>query len=384
MFVQIFLASLTWRSPARLSGVGLASLTWRSPARPHCSDRARSVRCSGVGLATADSLGEAGTAEQIAYGGIPHVAVLVGDASEAKTFYTQVLGMADDADASLKLGAPGACVRVGEQTIQLLELPSPDPLHVDPEYSMSAPPKGYVAEGRPVHAGRDRHVAITLHDLAPLKTSLEANEVPYTMSYSGRQALFTRDQYGNGWEFGPPVTYQGATRLFPPYLIPPPPVPGAMLGWGGIPHVGLLVASTPHAKIFYVDLLGMRDETDLRPIKLPFAGLFLRCGEQQVHILELPNPDPNTPEGRPAAGKDRRTAYSVQSLEPVKAALGSEMCRHLFGEKWAYSTGTTAAGEPALFCKDPDANELMFVEDAAIVPIAEAGAGPAVPWTRLW
>ena len=61
--------------------------------------------------------------------------------------------------------------------IQLLELPNPDPTDVDPEYSMSAPPQGYVAEGRPVHAGRDRHVAITLHDLAPLKASLDANEV---------------------------------------------------------------------------------------------------------------------------------------------------------------------------------------------------------------
>ena len=36
------------------------------------------------------------------------------------------------------------------------------------------------------------------------------------------------------------------------------------------------------AKAFYCDVLGMRDETDLRPVKLPFAGLFLRCGESQV------------------------------------------------------------------------------------------------------
>ncbi|EOD34974.1 hypothetical protein EMIHUDRAFT_57456, partial [Emiliania huxleyi CCMP1516] len=119
--------------------------------------------------------------------GITHVAVLVGDAAAARRFYTGVLGMAVDSESCEALGARGAsaaCVRVGEQTIQLLELPNPDP-----------------TDGRPVHAGRDRHVAITLHDLAPLKASLEANEVPYTMSYSGRQALFTRDAYGNGWEF---------------------------------------------------------------------------------------------------------------------------------------------------------------------------------------
>ena len=53
--------------------------------------------------------------------------------------------------------------------VELLALPSPDPVDVDPSYNMSAPPPGYVAAGRPVHAGRDRHVAITLHDLAPLR-----------------------------------------------------------------------------------------------------------------------------------------------------------------------------------------------------------------------
>lgn len=355
------------------------------PARALAAQRCAPATCDGgVGLQTASSLGESALAGAMEFGGIPHVAVLVGDAASARRFYTDVLGMTDDREASSQLDAPGACVRVGAQTIQLLELPNPDPLDVDPEYSMSAPPPGYVARGRPVHAGRDRHVAITLHDLAPLKESLEAIGHPYTMSYSGRQALFTRDNDGNGWEFGPPVTYAKATRLFPPYLNAPDPSAGALLGWGGIPHVGLLVADTPRAKAFYCDVLGMQDETDLRPIKLPFAGLFLRCGEQQVHILQLPNPDPNTAGARPEHGKDRRTAYSVKSLAPVEAALGSERCRHLFGEKWAYSTGTTAAGESALYCKDPDANELMFVEDAAIEPIAEADDGPMVPWTRLW
>ena len=29
---------------------------------------------------------------------------------------------------------------------------------------------------------------------------------------------------------------------------------------------------------------GQVDENDLRPEKLPFPGLFIRCGEQQVHV----------------------------------------------------------------------------------------------------
>lgn len=307
------------------------------------------------------------------YGGIPYVAVLVGDRAKAVRYYHEVLGMViDDAETGV--------VRAGGTRVRLLELPNPDPLAVDPTYDMSAPPPGYVARGRPVHAGRDRHVAITLHDLAPLKAALEKNDVPYTMSYSGRQALFCRDHDGNGWEFGPPVTYAKATRLFPPYLNPPTEDESqAPIRWGGLAHTGLLVRDTPASKVFYCDVLGMVDETDLRPEALPFPGLFLRCGEQQVHILELPNPDPNTVDARPGYGKDRRTAYSVKSLEPVQTAL--DRAGIAFKTETAESTN-----EKVLYCYDPDANELVFVEDGDIQVIKEdmINMAPMVPWTRLW
>ena len=90
-----------------------------------------------------------------------------------------------------------------------------------------------------------------------------------------------------------------------------------------MPHVGLLGSDTERAQRFYCGVLGMTDENDLRPLKLPFPGLFLRCGEQQVHYLELPNPDPDTADARPEHGRDRRTAYSVKSLAPVRTALGA-------------------------------------------------------------
>ena len=43
-----------------------------------------------------------------------------------------------------------------------------------------------------------------------------------------------------------------------------------------------------------------------------------------------------------------------------------------------------AGGAKALSCRDPDANEQIFVEDKEIQPIMEAKTGPMVPWTRLW
>ncbi|CAN0071605.1 unnamed protein product [Ascophyllum nodosum] len=65
-----------------------------------------------------------------------------------------------------------------------MELPNPDPI-----------------DGRPEHGGRDRHVAFTIQDLEPLIGRLNKAGVIYTMSKSGRAALFCRDLDGNAFEF---------------------------------------------------------------------------------------------------------------------------------------------------------------------------------------
>ena len=46
----------------------------------------------------------------------------------------------------------------------------------------------------------------------------------------------------------------------------------------------------------------------------------------------------------------------------------------------------SGAQAPCLFCYDPDANELVFVEDEDIQVIKEdmINNSPMVPWTRLW
>lgn len=70
-----------------------------------------------------------------------------------------------------------------------MELPNPDPI-----------------DGRPDHGGRDRHVAFTIQDLGPLKDRLDGAGVTYTMSKSGRAALFCRDLDGNAYEVRPKST----------------------------------------------------------------------------------------------------------------------------------------------------------------------------------
>lgn len=111
-----------------------------------------------------------------------HASVLVADTARSLDFYRDVLGLQVMAERP-DLGYPGAWLRVGQGQIHLIELPNPDPV-----------------AGRPQHGGRDRHLAVTIADLAPLIGCLDAAQVPYTLSRSGRRALFCRDPDGNALE----------------------------------------------------------------------------------------------------------------------------------------------------------------------------------------
>jgi glyoxylase I family protein len=114
---------------------------------------------------------------------IQHVSVIVADTQRALAFYHDVLGLPVDPQRP-DLGYPGAWLTIGAQQLHLLELPNPDPL-----------------TGRPAHGGRDRHCALTLRDLDALRRRLEAANIPYSLSKSGRRALFCRDPDSNALEF---------------------------------------------------------------------------------------------------------------------------------------------------------------------------------------
>lgn len=110
-----------------------------------------------------------------------HASLIVSDLDASLTFYCDALGLqqVDRPD----LGFPGAWFQLGDQQIHLLELENPDP-----------------TTGRPVHGGRDRHVALNVEALAPVKDILDKKGIVYTMSISGRKALFCRDPDGNAIE----------------------------------------------------------------------------------------------------------------------------------------------------------------------------------------
>ncbi len=107
-----------------------------------------------------------------------HASFIVADTEKALGFYRDILGLKqiDRPD----LGFPGAWLQLGTQQIHLLELDNPDP-----------------KEGRPMHGGRDRHIALNALALAPIQEALDKSGVVYTMSISGRRALFCRDYDAN-------------------------------------------------------------------------------------------------------------------------------------------------------------------------------------------
>jgi glyoxylase I family protein len=125
----------------------------------------------------------------------------VSDTERSLRFYRDVLGMEDQTSMrNAELPFPGAFVRAGTHQIRIMEygnagIPE-NPDHVGVPARAEDP-----LVGRPEHAGRDRHLALTIQDLAPLKQALVDAGVTYTMSKSGRAALFCRDPDGNGIEF---------------------------------------------------------------------------------------------------------------------------------------------------------------------------------------
>ena len=113
---------------------------------------------------------------------IHHVSLLVSDTRRALLFYQGVLGLEIDESRPV-MSFPGAWLQVGAAQIHLLELPD-------------------VLRGAtlPEHGGRDRHLALSVTGMDAVVAALEAAGIAYTLSRSGRRALFCRDPDGNAIE----------------------------------------------------------------------------------------------------------------------------------------------------------------------------------------
>lgn len=113
-------------------------------------------------------------------------------------------------------------------------------------------------------------------------------------------------------------------------------------------HASVIVSDTQRALAFYHGILGL-PISYARP-ELGYAGAWLNVGDQQIHLLELPNPDPVT--GRPPhGGRDRHIAIAVRNFQTLKQRL----------EEQGLPFTTSTSGRSALFVRDPDGNTLELI-----------------------
>jgi glyoxylase I family protein len=122
----------------------------------------------------------------VQYANLNHIGILTSNTTSAVNFYVKVLNFTDETHLRHQLPYPGAFVRGGDVQLHLMELLSNNSTE---NTALTSYP------------GRDRHVAITVHNLGVLKEKLDAHGVSYSASVSGRQAVFFRDPDGNALEF---------------------------------------------------------------------------------------------------------------------------------------------------------------------------------------
>jgi catechol 2,3-dioxygenase-like lactoylglutathione lyase family enzyme len=116
--------------------------------------------------------------------GIHHATFISSNLARSRDFYENLLGLKLNPKRPL-MSFEGVWYNVApNQQIHLMLLPDPD-----------------AGAERPVHGGRDRHVAFMVEDVKALAAHLLSAGVAFTLSQSGRSALFCRDPDGNALEF---------------------------------------------------------------------------------------------------------------------------------------------------------------------------------------
>lgn len=116
--------------------------------------------------------------------GIHHATFLCADLARSRAFYEGLLGLRSDSKRP-QMSFEGVWYDIApNQQLHLMLLP-------DPEVGLQ----------RPQHGGRDRHLALRVDDLHGLSQRLLQHGVAFTLSQSGRRALFCRDPDQNALEF---------------------------------------------------------------------------------------------------------------------------------------------------------------------------------------
>ncbi|HWU82275.1 MAG TPA: VOC family protein [Methylophilaceae bacterium] len=112
-----------------------------------------------------------------------HAGLIVSDLKRSREFYEGLLGLSPNPNRP-DFSFEGVWYDIGANQLHLMVVPNP-----------------YEDVVRPEHGGRDNHVAFSVEDVVPIREALDKAGVPYSMSKSGRAAVFCRDPDGNALEF---------------------------------------------------------------------------------------------------------------------------------------------------------------------------------------
>ncbi|MDG6777973.1 VOC family protein [Thiomicrorhabdus sp. zzn3] len=111
-----------------------------------------------------------------------HVSIIVSDAERSLKFYRTLLGLT--VLPRPHLGFPGYWLDLHNgQSLHIMQLDNPNK-----------------NTQRPEHGGRDYHFALRIDSVLDFASKLDRMNIRYTLSRSGRKALFVRDPDQNAFE----------------------------------------------------------------------------------------------------------------------------------------------------------------------------------------
>jgi len=111
-----------------------------------------------------------------------HVSLIISDLKKSAYFYENILGL--ERDLRPDLGFEGLFYKLGNR--QQLHLMCTHNPYQDCE--------------KPAHGGRDFHIALSVSSIQCSCEKMDRADIPYTLSRSGRAALFCHDPDGNAIE----------------------------------------------------------------------------------------------------------------------------------------------------------------------------------------
>jgi len=108
-----------------------------------------------------------------------HVSMIISDLKKSSHFYEEILGLKRDKRPNLDFD--GLFYKLGKhQQLHLMCVLNP-----------------YQDDTQPEHGGRDRHIALAVNNLQQTCDKMNQANITFTLSRSGRAALFCRDPDGN-------------------------------------------------------------------------------------------------------------------------------------------------------------------------------------------